>query len=86
MYSQTGDNRLFSFYAGSMNSPNLDYASFLIRLWREPAALLTPQAAGREWLIQIEHIPDGEKEYLTSLEDLCAFIQARLSRPSQESR
>jgi hypothetical protein len=57
---------------------NPEYTSFLIRLWREPPASLAPQAAGQEWLAQVEHIPGGEREYLTSLEALFAFIRAQL--------
>jgi len=53
---------------------NLEYTSFLIRLWREPPASVAPEAAGREWLVQVEHIPGGEKEYFASLEELFAFI------------
>lgn len=30
---------------------------------------------GHEWLIQIEHIPGGEKLHFTSLEALFAYIQ-----------
>jgi hypothetical protein len=57
---------------------------YLIRLWREPPALFVPQAAGREWLIQVEHIPGGEKEYFASLDDLFVFIWAQLPGQSRE--
>ncbi|MBN1260680.1 MAG: hypothetical protein JXB35_08370 [Anaerolineae bacterium] len=60
-----------------------DYTSFLIRLWHEPAASPAPPMTGQigstmtghEWLIQIEHIPGGEKLHFTSLEALFAYIQ-----------
>jgi len=61
-----------------MPTSDLEYTSFLIRLWREPPNAGEPQAAGREWLGQGEHIPDGKKEYFSSLEDLFAFIRAQL--------
>ncbi|MBL7063651.1 MAG: hypothetical protein ISS49_05500 [Anaerolineae bacterium] len=63
---------------------NLDYTSFLIRLWREPPASVEPQASGRQWLVQVEHIPGGEKEYFASLEDLFAFIRAQLPGQAQK--
>jgi len=67
-----------------MPTQNLDYTSFLIRLWREPPASLEPQTADRPWLAQVEHIPGGEKEYFASLEELFAFIRAQLPNPSQK--
>ena len=45
------------------------YTSFLVRLWRAPAA-------DRHWLAQVEHIPGGEKRYFGSLEELFTFIRA----------
>ena len=47
----------------------------MIRLWREPPGVAEPSATDREWLVQVEHIPTGEKRYFASLEDLFAFIQ-----------
>jgi hypothetical protein len=64
-----------------MNTSGLEYTSFLIRLWREPPALVAPQVAGRPWLVQVEHIPDGEECYFASLDDLFAFLRAQLSTP-----
>ncbi len=65
-----------------MKTSNLEYTSFLIRLWREfPARSVEPPAADREWLVQVEHIPGGEQEYFASLEALFAFIRAQLPRP-----
>jgi hypothetical protein len=61
-----------------MPTSNLEYTSFLIRLWREPSG------TNREWLVQVEHIPGGEKEYFASLEDLFTFIRAQLPGPPQE--
>ena len=65
-----------------MKTSSLEYTSFLIRLWREfPARSVEPPAADREWLAQVEHIPNGEQEYFASLEDLFAFIRAQLPGP-----
>jgi len=79
-----------------MPTSNLDYISFLVRLWRErpnsagrPAAGLdgsmglprwSAKEAHHEWLAQVEHIPAGEKHYFSSLEGLFAFIQAQLNK------
>lgn len=62
-----------------------DYCSFLVRMWRQPPASAShgppehakPGAAVAEvtWLLQIEHIPSGEKQYLSSLEELFAFMR-----------
>lgn len=67
-----------------MNTSSLEYTSFLVRLWREPPASVAPPAADREWLVQVEHIPGGEKEYFASLEELLAFIRAQL--PGQAAK
>ena len=61
---------------------SLEYTSFLFRLWRKPAG--EPSAACQDWLVQIEHIPNGEQRYFTSLEDLFAFIREQLPGSSQE--
>ncbi|MBI4321468.1 MAG: hypothetical protein HY675_23495 [Chloroflexi bacterium] len=52
-----------------------DYASFLVRLWRQ-------QAADREWTVQVEHIPTGEKRYFSTLDELFAFIRGQLPAPT----
>ncbi|MFQ5859459.1 MAG: hypothetical protein ACE5LU_28000 [Anaerolineae bacterium] len=64
-----------------MRTSNLDYTSFLVRLWREPAGSVEPPANGHEWLAQVEHIPGGEREYFTSLDDLFAFIREQAAGP-----
>lgn len=61
-----------------MPTSSLEYTSFLIRLWREPSA------SEQNWLVQVEHIPGGEKEYFASLEELFAFIRAQLPGPAGE--
>jgi hypothetical protein len=32
-------------------------------------------------LVQVEHIPDGEKRYFSSLEDLFDFIREQVASP-----
>jgi hypothetical protein len=51
-----------------------DYTAFLIRLWREPAA-------DRDWIVQAEHIPTGERQYFASVDALFEFIRTRLPGP-----
>lgn len=50
---------------------NPEYASFLIRLWREPQA-------DTDWLAQAEFIPSGEQRYFASLDELFDFIRSQL--------
>lgn len=64
-----------------MRTSNLEYTSFLVRLWREPQDSGEPPATDREWLAQVEHIPTGERQYFASLEDLFAFIREQAAGP-----
>jgi len=59
-----------------MDMLSLGYASFLIRLWREPATESNSEA-DIVLTAQVECIPNGEKRYFTSLEDLCAYLYER---------
>jgi len=68
-----------------MPPPKPDYTSFLLRLWREPQPESEGGASGGDWLVQIEHIPSGEKRYLASLEDCFAFIRAQVTGASAKS-
>ncbi|MFH1634327.1 MAG: hypothetical protein ABIG63_10015 [Chloroflexota bacterium] len=49
-----------------ISKPN--YVSFMVRLWREE-----PDKQG--WLVQVEYIPNGEKKYFSSVEELFRFIR-----------
>ena len=70
-----------------MDRPNLQYTSFLVRLWPDTVPSATPQTdnhtqsdvANPKWMAQVEYIPGGEQQYFISLEDLFAFIRAQLS-------
>jgi hypothetical protein len=84
MCPPAGDSRRVFVYAGGMNPSDPEYTSFLIRLWREPPASLASQATGYEWLVQVEHISSGEKQYFASLDGLFAFIRAQLPGPPQK--
>jgi len=67
-----------------MNASSAQYASFLIRLWREPPPALQDKGAGQNWLVQVEHIPSGKKAYFTSLEEWFAFMRAQLRQEPGE--
>jgi hypothetical protein len=59
-------------------APNPEYASFLIRLWREPQA-------DADWLAQVEFIPSGEQRYFASLDELFDFIRDQLTVSDDQS-
>ncbi len=61
-----------------MDSSNLEYASFLIRLWRQPPGEDSAVSQQKEWLLQVEHIISGEKRYFSSLDGLYAYLQEQL--------
>lgn len=79
MYPSIDHVRPLVIYGKDMSRANPTYTSFLVRLWHEQPVSFASQVRGREWLAQIEHIPGGEKEYFTSLEDLFVYIRTQLS-------
>lgn len=56
-----------------MDSPT-EYASFLIRLWREP---LMERGAATVWRGEVVHIQSGERCTLDDLAALAAFLRAQ---------
>ena len=58
-----------------------EYASFLIRMWRE----VDPEApdAVAEWHGEIEHIQSGQRCTLNSLVDLPAFLRQQVAGPDR---
>jgi len=63
---------------------SLEYTSFLIRLWREPAAE-GDSATEAALAVQVEHIPGGERRYFTSLEQLFAYLRMHVDELSGQS-
>ena len=55
-----------------MNGP-IEYASFLIRIWREPET--GPPEPSAAWHSELEHIQTGERWHFDTLEDLLAFLR-----------
>ncbi len=49
----------------------------MVRLWRE-------KTSGQEWLIQVEHIPSGEKQHFNSLDSLFTYIRTQVSEATNE--
>lgn len=59
-----------------MDSSNPAYASFLIRLWLQPSdGGVAKDSLEGELLLQVEHIPNGEKHYFSSLGALCTHLE-----------
>ncbi len=54
-------------------SPSIQYASFLIRLWRETA----PDAAEvtSDWHSEVEHIQTGERWSFDTLDAMLGFLR-----------
>ncbi len=61
-----------------MNS-SLEYASFLIRVWREPP---TESDATIVWCGEVVHIQSRERRTLDSLAALVAFLRERSGDPN----
>jgi hypothetical protein len=55
-----------------MSTP-LQYASFLIRMWRQPCSNLSRGDTG--WQCEVEHIQSGEHWTFNTLSDLLAFLR-----------
>ena len=57
----------------------IEYASFLIRLWREAGAdtavLLT------DWCSEVEHIQTGQRWAFSTLDELLEFLRQELEQP-----
>jgi len=78
-----GDKGLLFFYTSGMNTSNLEYTSFLVRLWCESSDGNDTPPGGLGCLAQVEQIPQGNRRYFASLEDLFAFIRAQFPDPPQ---
>lgn len=57
-------------------STTLEYASYLIRLWREQnAQAFNPPI---NWQVEVEHIQSGKHWSLDSFEDLVLFLRQQV--------
>ncbi len=54
-----------------MDIPETKVHSFIVKLWLEEAGDETRKAV---WRGHVTHVPDGERRYLTRLDDLIEFI------------
>lgn len=73
-------------YPPSVEHPNSEYRSFLVRLWREPANGRRQGAVPRECLIEVEDISTGEQRYFPSLDEMVAYFRAHWFVDKDEPR
>ena len=62
-------------------STTTEYASFLLRLWREASPGRSEPAAG--WQSEIEHIQSGQRWTFDTLEDLLEFLRQQGQYPDE---
>jgi len=55
-------------------SPAIQYASFLIRLWREESA--DPAKTPADWHSEVEHIQTGERWEFETVDQLLDFLRS----------
>ena len=60
-------------------SMSVEYASFLIRLWREVSADAT--ASLTDWCSEVEHIQSGQRWTFGSLDELLDFVRQKAEEP-----
>lgn len=60
-----------------MSTP-VEYASFLIRLWRE-RGLPRREPVG-DWCIEVEHVQSGRKWSFDTLEELLGFLSCSVEQ------
>jgi hypothetical protein len=65
--------------------PELTYASFMVRLWRDPAPAAGPEQEP-VWLGELESIQTGRAWQFEGLEPLLALMAAQLRAQSPNSR
>ncbi len=56
---------------GSMDLPESDTHSFIIKIWLEETA---EEAGWAIWRGHITHVPDGKRRYLKEIDEITAFI------------
>jgi hypothetical protein len=59
-------------------STPIEYASFLIRLWREAGPR---RAAPRDWHCEVEHIQTGQRWTFSTLDELLGFLRRQAEDP-----
>jgi hypothetical protein len=58
----------------------LPYRTFLLTCWQEETAAADPKI----WRFRVEEARTGEQHGFTELEEVTAFVQARLQESSQD--
>ena len=57
----------------------IEYASFLIRLWREAGTVATAPPA--DWCGEVEHIQSGQSWTFRTLDELLDFVRQKAEKP-----
>ena len=60
---------------GALVPSSIEYASFLLRLWRETIA--DGGDVTGAWHIEVEHIQTGERQDFSTLDELVAFLRQK---------
>ena len=55
-----------------LEAQQVQYASFVVRLWRSSAAL--PEESSSGWQGELEHIQSGRRTAVASLGELCELL------------
>jgi hypothetical protein len=62
-------------------NPSVEYASYLIRLWREQK---TPaEKPPSAWQAEVEHIQSGQRWSFVTFEELILFLRQRAEEPNR---
>ena len=60
---------------GALVPSSIEYASFLLRLWRETSA--DAGNVSRAWHVGVEHIQTGERWDFSRLDEFVAFLRQK---------
>ena len=70
-------------------STSIEYASFLIRVWRETGPrcdALEECVAPQDWQGEVEHIQTGERWSFSTLDELLGFLRRQTENPEVSER
>jgi len=57
----------------------IEYASFLVRLWREAGSDATELLT--DWCSEVEHIQSGQRWNFSALDELLDFLRREVEKP-----
>lgn len=67
----------FAIKGTAVDQPNLNFQSFIIKIWPEDE---TEEDKKGEWRGHITHIPSGERQHVHTLEGISRFIVHHMER------